>query len=278
VGTSIYDYLQYGWQMVNGFRTNGEVRLFKERLNDIASAIELNADSRILDLGNGYLRPQYSLLQASGYRVVGIDLVNQPDWGWIKLMYLIARGLYRWKLGLPLKDVNRGLICGDVNYLPFRNESFDLVTSIAAFEHFLDVRTVIAESYRILRPGGIVYVRIHPFTCPSGGHNVRMAEIPLRSLPQGVDAWDHLRKKRLPFHVPLNKWRQREYLSTFTQRFEILNHYCAMREGEQLLTQDIEDELSEYSRDELTCGAYVIVARKAAVFGGEVNSIKQHGH
>jgi hypothetical protein len=37
-----------------------------------------------------------------------------------------------------------------------------------------------------------------------------------------------------------------------------------MREGEHLLTPKIEAELSEYSRDELTCGAYVIIARKLA--------------
>ena len=35
-----------------------------------------------------------------------------------------------------------------------------------------------------------------------------------------------------------------------------------MREGERLLTPEIEAELAAYSRDELTCGAYVIVARK----------------
>jgi hypothetical protein len=35
-----------------------------------------------------------------------------------------------------------------------------------------------------------------------------------------------------------------------------------MREGERLLTPAIQTELSDYSRDELTCGAYVILARK----------------
>jgi SAM-dependent methyltransferase len=138
----------------------------------------------------------------------------------------------------------------------------DLVSSVAAFEHFLDVAAVVKEIQRILKPGGVVYARIHLFTCPSGGHNINITEIPLRHLPKGVDPWDHLRKRRLPFDVPLNKWRLNQYRAEFQKHFEILKHYCAMREGENLLTLQIESELSNYTRDELTCGAYVIVARK----------------
>lgn len=262
--TRTEDYLRYGWQILNGFRTNGELRLFEERQNDIASYIQLNAHSKVLDLGNGHLRPQYSLLRAAGYRVCGIDIVNQHHWSWINTAYLVARALYKWKLGLSVGASDPTLVCGDVNFLPFRNDAFDFVTSVAAFEHFLDVTAVVAELNRVLRPGGVMYARIHPFACPSGGHNVRITEIPLRSVPRGIDPWDHLRKRRLAFHVPLNEWRQGQYLEAFSQQFEILKQYCAMREGEHLLTSEIESELSDFSRDELTCGAYVIVARKPA--------------
>jgi hypothetical protein len=137
------------------------------------------------------------------------------------------------------------------------------VTSIAAFEHFLDVSAVIAELQRVLKPKGVAYVRIHPFTCPSGGHNVRITQIPLRSLPRSVDPWDHLRRRRVPIDVPLNEWRPEQYREAFAHHFEILRHYCAMREGEHLLSSEIETELAGYSRDELTCGAYVIVAQKS---------------
>ncbi|HXV83332.1 MAG TPA: class I SAM-dependent methyltransferase, partial [Candidatus Binatia bacterium] len=151
---------------------------------------------------------------------------------------------------------------GDVSHLPFRNDSFDVITSVAAFEHFLNVPAVVKELYRVIKPGGMVWVLVHLFSSPSGGHNVSLVQIPLRDLPPGVDPWDHLRKRRLPFHVPLNQWRKGQYLSEFNRRFEILKHYCAMREGEDFLTPQIENELADYSRDELTCGAYVIVGRK----------------
>lgn len=262
MSTTIADYFRYAWQMLNGYRAKIEKRIFAEREQDIAGYLDRRNPIPVLDLGNGHLRPQYSLLRAAGYRVYGIDLANRPQQSLTNTAYIFARALYRWKLHLPIADVDRALVCADASDLPFPDNAFQLVTSVAAFEHFLDVPAVVAELRRVLRPGGLVYACIHLFTCPSGGHNVRISEVPLRSLPPGVDPWDHLRKRRLPFHVPLNEWRQDQYLQLFAQHFEILKHYCATREGEEFLTSEIRAELSAYSRDELTCGAYVIVARK----------------
>lgn len=248
--------------MLNGVRTNGETGIFRERERDVERYLANRRALRVLDLGNGALRPQYTLLKAAGYQVYGIDFVNRPQRSVVNLAYVVARKLFKWKLGLQSETSDQTLICGDVTNLPFANDTFAYVTSVAAFEHFLHVPRVVSELRRIVQPGGVVYVRIHLFTCPSGGHNVRITEIPLRTVPKGIDPWDHLRKRRLPFHVPLNEWRQKQYLDVFSNHFEILKHYCAMREGEHLLTPEIETQLSEFSRDELTCGAYVIVARK----------------
>lgn len=156
------------------------------------------------------------------------------------------------------------LICGDVSILPFRNMAFDVVTSVAAFEHFLDVPRVVREIHRVLRPGGFAWILVHLFSSLSGGHNVGLSQVPLRRLPHGVAAWDHLRQRRLPFHVPLNQWRAAQYFSEFSKYFDILKHYCAMREGEDLLTPQIQSELANYTREELTCAAYVLVAKKAS--------------
>jgi len=265
VSTTLSEYLQYAGQLLNGFRAAGEKQIAAEREQDIAPYVGARAALRVLDLGNGSLRPQYTLLQAAGCAVYGIDWVNRPRWNSFNTAYAIARSFYRWKLGVPIRDRAPRLVCGDVARLPFPAESFDMVTSVAAFEHFLDVPAVVSEVVRVLKPGGLIYARVHLFACPSGGHNVKVTEIPLRSLPAGVDAWDHLRKRRLPIDVPLNEWRVDQYIAEFRKHLEILKHYCAMREGEELLTPQIESELSRYNRDELTCGAYVIVARKPAV-------------
>lgn len=260
MNVALLDYARYIWQMLVGRRLRHEQQLAGGRARDLAPLLAPDQPLPVLDLANGRLRPQYSLMRAAGQRVCGIDLVNRPVTNWPDASYRVARWLYRRQLGYTAVDDT--LACANVNRLPFAADTFGMVTSIAAFEHFLNVPTVVAEMSRVLRPGGIGWVLIHVFTSLSGGHNVSLSQMPLRHLPRGVDAWDHLRSRRLPFHVPLNEWRIQQYVDEFAKHFEVVKQYCAMREGEELLTPEIERELLPYTRDELTCGAYVIVARK----------------
>src|SRR5262245_40420631 len=111
--------------MVNGFRTNGEKRLYAEREQDVAPYLDTGSALRVLDLGNGYLRPQYMLLKKAGYRVCGIDLINRPEWDSTNVAYVVARWLYKRKLRLPAWDPDQTLICGDVSNLPFPKNTFD---------------------------------------------------------------------------------------------------------------------------------------------------------
>ena len=268
------DYIRFGLQLGTGGRTRHESWIANLRYADLLHYLNGKRPVTVLDLANGQLRPQYKILRAQGYHVYGIDIVNQPRQGWQSRAYKFARRLYacRIKNGSNTDDT---LICGDVSSLPFRDQAFDMITSVAAFEHFREVPKVLKEVHRIARPGALVWVLVHLFPSLSGGHNVSLSQVPLRHIPRGIDPWDHLRKRRLPFHVPLNEWRMDQYLAEFRKNFEILKHYCAMREGEHLLTKKIESELSAYSRDELTCGAYVIVARKpTAVMLSNVNVFK----
>jgi SAM-dependent methyltransferase len=53
-------------------------------------------------------------------------------------------------------------VVGDVQRLPFRDGSVDLVFATGLFEHVEDERAVIAEIRRVLKQGGLVHVEI-PF-------------------------------------------------------------------------------------------------------------------
>jgi len=258
------DYLRYITQLLDGSRAKVEREIAERRQRDIEPYLKGRSPLRILDLANGSLQPQYILLKASRQRVSGIDLVNHPGLNWTNLGYRVARRLFIWRLSIPGRQLNpKTLVCGNVTELPFRNDSFDLVTSVAAFEHFLDVPAVIAELHRVLRIGGLAWIGIHLFTSLSGGHNFNLSEVPLRTIPEGIEPWDHLRKRRVKFHVPLNEWRREQYVHLLGSRFKILNQYSVMREGDEFLTPAIEAELKDYSREELTCRSYVILAEKA---------------
>ena len=95
----------------------------------------LPSGSRVIDLGCGSgLFTQ--LLQEAGYRAVGIDI--SP-----KLIEL-GRNTY---LGLDLR-------VGDAEALPFADGAFDGVLLSGLVHHFPDPRLLVAETYRVLRPGG----------------------------------------------------------------------------------------------------------------------------
>ncbi|WP_129671611.1 methyltransferase domain-containing protein [Candidatus Chloroploca sp. Khr17] len=257
------DYPRYAWQMLTGQRAAKEAETYAQRIRDLEPWLDLRQPRAILDVGNGSLRPQYALLRKANHQVTGIDYVNRPGKGWRRGAYQVLRRMFAAQLGLTQAAMAaQGLVGGDVTVLPFAAASFDLAVSQAAFEHFLDVPAVVQDLARVVRPGGMLWIGIHLFTSPSGGHNVSFTQYPLRTLPRGAEPWDHLRQRRRPFTVPLNQWRKHQYLEAFAQHFAILKAYCNLREGEQWLTPALEAELSAYTRDELTCATLVIVARK----------------
>src|SRR5205807_3453184 len=74
-------------------------------------------------------------------RVVAYDLTE--------LMLAAARGHVRAR-----GAANVEFVAGDAGALPFRDESFDVVTCRTAAHHFADVPAAVRQIHRVLRPGG----------------------------------------------------------------------------------------------------------------------------
>ena len=151
---ALKDYIRFGSQLLTGWRTKHERWIADLRRIDLSSYLDGQGRLTVLDLANGQLRPQYKILRVEGQRVYGIDMVNRPSHDWQSYASTIGRALYARGLRPDSSVFDDTLACGDVSILPFRNESFDLVTSVAAFEHFLDVPRVLKEMYRIVQRGG----------------------------------------------------------------------------------------------------------------------------
>ncbi len=92
---------------------------------------------RLLDIGcgTGLFIEQY--LERGG-RGVGLDISPK----------MIERGRDR----VPAAD----WVVGTGESLPFRDDSFDAVSSLLAFSYFKDPQGMLSEVYRVLRPGGRV--------------------------------------------------------------------------------------------------------------------------
>jgi SAM-dependent methyltransferase len=258
------DYYQFLIDLVNGERTRAELSAAARRQSDCKAVFgDCNAPLEILDLGNGAMRPQTYILANQGHHVTGVDFVNWERLSLKGLAYKFARWLFR--LHLPRLTRPRGevrLVKADVSYLPFLDNSFDLITSCAAFEHFLEVDKVVAECQRVLKPRGMAWIMIHPFTCLSGGHNVGRRLRGVGDLPDGIEPWDHLRKRQNPFSVPLNQFRLKEYLEVFKTYFDVVVSQAEGSEGKHFLTQQLIDELRDFSEEELISSSFLIIVRK----------------
>jgi hypothetical protein len=74
----IKDYVNFGWRLLDGSRRNDERHLADLRQGNVAPYLNENPPLRVLDLANGYLRPQYVMLKAAGTRsMASISLTDR---------------------------------------------------------------------------------------------------------------------------------------------------------------------------------------------------------
>lgn len=114
---------------------------------DMAEALQLRAEDELLDVGCG---SAVFLARHAGQvcRVAGIDLSGmQIDLAHRTLADRIAAGTAE-------------ILQGDPSVLPWPDGSFTVVTSMESFEAFPDPGQVLAEVYRVLRPGGRAVMNI----------------------------------------------------------------------------------------------------------------------
>ncbi len=113
----------------------------------VADALQLGHDDSLLELGcgaGGFLSGQADRVHS----VAGIDLSD------------IQVGLARKRLGERIAAGTAQIVHGDAAALPWPDASFTVVTCMSAFEAFPDPPRVVAEVFRVLRPGGRAVLNI----------------------------------------------------------------------------------------------------------------------
>jgi len=122
----------------------GTEELERKTRENFRSLLPDLAGKRLLDVGRGpgvdgiYYNEQ-------GAEVYGIDISSKE----IEMARDLRCGNFR---------------VGDMNELPYSDNSFDIVTSFYAIQHVEDVKRPILEMIRVAKPGGpIAFVATHPF-------------------------------------------------------------------------------------------------------------------
>lgn len=119
----------------------------------ITIELALKPDVRVLDLGCN-TGPMVIPLRGEGYDVVGIDI--SPDDVQQAARYLKEGSLQSDRLAVA-----------DGVQLPFRDASFDLILLVDILEHTAYPDRIVAETRRLLAPGGVVIATVpwayHPY-------------------------------------------------------------------------------------------------------------------
>jgi len=69
---------------------------------------------------------------------------------------------------------HRRLVGGDLAYLPFPDDAFDVVSALDVIEHTPDDGRAVAEIRRVLRPGGILVASVPAYQFLWGPHDVAL--------------------------------------------------------------------------------------------------------
>lgn len=74
--------------------------------------------------------------------------------------------------GNAVSELNANFLRGDGRCLPFPDNSFDAVLSIATMEHVNGLEAFLSEVARVLRPKGLLYTSFAPIWSSAKGHHV----------------------------------------------------------------------------------------------------------
>lgn len=110
--------------------------------------IRNRAVGRVLDIGCGVGQALYPLAVKTGAFGVGVDVSN----------YSLGIGVQTYKQELP--DARVAFVNTQAENLPFASETFDVVNFGLALPYTHNPRAI-AEVQRVLKPGGLLFLKIH---------------------------------------------------------------------------------------------------------------------
>lgn len=131
-----------GWISTHTVLTSGDATF-----RQVADACDFRDDDVWLDVACGsgaFLAEQGTRAQ----RVAGIDLSD------------LHFGMAQRKLAYRIAAGTAEVVKGDAAAMPWPDATFSVVTAVSAFEVFPDAEQVLAEVFRVLRPGGRAVLNI----------------------------------------------------------------------------------------------------------------------
>lgn len=124
----------------------------------------------------GYIEYHSDVMQKK-YRFEGKKYLDVGCGNGTMVKYIVKNYAPEYAYGIDLhreKEVGEGytLMHGDATALPFEDNTFDIVSTIATFEHINGIPETLAEIRRVLKPFGKCYIAFSPIWTSVCGHHV----------------------------------------------------------------------------------------------------------
>ena len=139
----------------------------------------------VLDVGCGDGINCLVLAHGAAGRTVGVDLrlpLCEADAGAAparRLAQLVLERLHgAGRLANALALLPLRFVRADATRLAFPDASFDVLVSRSAMEHIAPVERALAEMARVVRPGGLIHLRVDPYFWLRGCHKRGLVDIP----------------------------------------------------------------------------------------------------
>lgn len=131
-----------------------------KRVIDFFDQYKRELGREVLDIGSGCGRNAIPLARR-GHDVTCLELTEE--------------GLKKTKVKLEAEELKANLVQGDQSHLPFQNEKFDSVVSVQSFQFNVtkwDAEKSFAEAARVLKLGGIFFLRVRSEDFFDGNHKI----------------------------------------------------------------------------------------------------------
>jgi SAM-dependent methyltransferase len=137
----------HSWELIYRSTSTYDRTIPHEDADGLHRLFQENGVRRVLDLGCGDGRHLHYFSNL-GYEMFGIDYAPSA--------------LYLAKLWIAGDNLSAGLVCADMTGIPWRDELFDAVISFLVINHnpVERIRRTIGEIYRVLKPGGWLFVTV----------------------------------------------------------------------------------------------------------------------
>jgi len=115
-------------------------------------------------------------------RVIGVDICNAAICNAYRVMefYCICPNRY-------------SLFCKDLRRMPLNDNYIDIVYTGGTIEHFVDIESALAECYRVLKPGGMVFNTVPYLNIGALTYRQRWGNIPAVPVLRQIAEFVHMR-------------------------------------------------------------------------------------